>query len=148
MAARRSNSERLVKLFAKDETGHNRPVCTTVAPHQVGRLLETPRQAARFVSLLPFRRLPSLGGQDGSARVEQWSALHTFLTAGHGDVEDHARLLCGLLLGFGLEAFVCIGTKGISAVDSDRVTSVAHAWVLTYGSNGKVVFWESLTAER
>ena len=81
LGARPSNSERLVKLFAKDETGHNRPVCTTVAPHQVGRLLETPRQAARFVSLLPFRRLPSLGGQDGSARVEQWTNLHTFLTA-------------------------------------------------------------------
>lgn len=38
-----------------------------------------------------------------------------------GDVEDHAMLLCSLLLGFGLDSWICIGTTGEGA----------HAWVMT-----------------
>lgn len=56
-----------------------------------------------------------------------------------GDCEDHANLLCSLLLGFGLEAFVCVGTKG---------KGVPHTWVMTLGTDGTVTFWESLTGHR
>lgn len=55
------------------------------------------------------------------------------------DCEDHAVLLCSLLLGFGLQAFVCIGTKGRAEV---------HHWVMTQGHDGLVTFWESLTGQR
>ena len=48
-------------------------------------------------------------------------------------------LLCSLLLGFGMNAFVCIGSKE---------KSVAHAWVVTIGLDGTVLFWESLTGQR
>jgi len=48
-------------------------------------------------------------------------------------------LLCNLLLGFGLNAFVCVGTN----------SEGAHTWVMTVDSNmdstAKVIFWESLT---
>lgn len=56
-----------------------------------------------------------------------------------GDCEDHATLLCSLLLGFGLDAYVCVGTNAKGA---------PHAWVLTRGCDGTVTFWESLTAQR
>ncbi|XP_010637302.1 centrosomal protein of 76 kDa isoform X2 [Fukomys damarensis] len=56
-----------------------------------------------------------------------------------GDCEDHANLLCSLLLGYGLEAFVCVGTKA---------KGVPHAWVMTCGTDGTVTFWESLTGHR
>ncbi|XP_068048913.1 centrosomal protein of 76 kDa isoform X2 [Anomalospiza imberbis] len=56
-----------------------------------------------------------------------------------GDCEDHANLLCSLLLGFGLEAFVCVGTKA---------KGVPHTWVMTCGSDGTITFWESLTGHR
>ncbi|XP_041255221.1 centrosomal protein of 76 kDa isoform X2 [Onychostruthus taczanowskii] len=56
-----------------------------------------------------------------------------------GDCEDHANLLCSLLLGFGLEAFVCVGTKA---------KGVPHTWVVTCGSDGTITFWESLTGHR
>lgn len=36
---------------------------------------------------------------------------HTFLARGAGDVEDHALLLCSLLLGVGLDAYVVAGTS-------------------------------------
>ena len=55
------------------------------------------------------------------------------------DCEDHAVLLCSLLLGFGLNAFVCVGTKAKGA---------AHTWVMTISPEGEVTFWESLTAHR
>ncbi len=55
------------------------------------------------------------------------------------DCEDHAVLLCSLLLGFGLNAFVCVGTKAKGA---------AHSWVMTLAPDGLVTFWESLTGHR
>ena len=48
-------------------------------------------------------------------------------------------LLCSLLLGFGLDAYVCLGTK---------VKGLAHAWVMTRNIDGSVCFWEALTAQR
>ena len=49
-------------------------------------------------------------------------------------------LLCNLLLGFGLDAYVCsVSTKNKSA---------AHSWVLTLGTEGEATFWESLTEHR
>ena len=55
------------------------------------------------------------------------------------DCEDHALLLCSLLLGFGLNAYICIGCKA---------GGVAHTWVMTIAPDNSITFWESLTAER
>ena len=62
-----------------------------------------------------------------------------FCLKGCGDSEDHAVLLCNLLLGFGMDAYVVVGTN----------SEGSHAWVLTRQQSGaskpKVYFWESLT---
>ena len=52
-------------------------------------------------------------------------------------------LLCNLLLGFGMESYVCIGTN----------SEGTHAWVLTRclveaSGKKKVHFWESLTGQK
>ncbi|XP_039593874.1 centrosomal protein of 76 kDa isoform X1 [Polypterus senegalus] len=133
---RPSNNTKLVKIFAQDENGVNRPVCSYVRKLRAGRLLDTPRQAARFVSLLGYERAPVVGG---GGKQEQWCTLLAFLCRNKGDCEDHANLLCSLLLGFGLDAYICVGTKS---------KAVPHTWVMTIGINGTVVFWESLTAHR
>ncbi|KAJ8288504.1 hypothetical protein COCON_G00011630 [Conger conger] len=133
---RPSNQTKLVKIFAQDENGVNRPVCSYVRSLRAGRLLDTPRQAARFVSLLGMERAPVVGG---GAKQEQWCSLLAFLCRNKGDCEDHATLLCSLLLGFGLDAYVCVGTKA---------KATPHAWVMTLGTDGSVTFWESLTAHR
>ncbi|XP_023185960.1 centrosomal protein of 76 kDa isoform X1 [Xiphophorus maculatus] len=133
---RPSHQSKLVKIFAQDENGVNRPVCSYVRVLRAGRLLENPRQAARFVSLLTHERAPVVGG---GGKQEQWCTLMAFLCRGKGDCEDHATLLCSLLLGFGLDAYVCVGTK---------VNSGPHTWVLTRGTDGSITFWESLTAHR
>ena len=103
------------------------------------RSLATPINAFRFVSLIPFDRTHSLGGK----RVERWNTFHTFLAKGSGDVEDHCSLLCSLLLGFGLEAYVVMGTAN----------DEPHTWVLTCVKRSasdfpKIEFWETLTGER
>uniref|UniRef100_A0A3P8SCM4 Centrosomal protein of 76 kDa n=1 Tax=Amphiprion percula TaxID=161767 RepID=A0A3P8SCM4_AMPPE len=133
---RPSHQSKLVKIFAQDENGINRPVCSYVRVLRAGRLLESPRQAARFVSLLAHEKAPVVGG---GGKQEQWCTLMAFLCRGKGDCEDHATLLCSLLLGFGLDAYVCVGTKA---------KGVPHAWVLTRGTDGSITFWESLTAHR
>ncbi|XP_054897838.1 centrosomal protein of 76 kDa isoform X2 [Poeciliopsis prolifica] len=133
---RPSHQSKLVKIFAQDENGVNRPVCSYVRVLRAGRLLENPRQAARFVSLLAHERAPVVGG---GGKQEQWCTLMAFLCRGKGDCEDHAALLCSLLLGFGLDAYVCVGTK---------VSNSPHTWVLTRGTDGSITFWESLTAHR
>jgi len=132
---RSSHSNRLVKIFAQDENATHRLVCSFIRPLRAGRLLDTPRQAARFVSLLGFEKLPTMSGN----RTEMWTSLASFVARKKGDVEDHAVLLCSLLLGFGMNAFVCIGTKA---------KTNAHAWVLTIDVNNTVLFWESLTGQR
>ncbi|XP_005103634.1 centrosomal protein of 76 kDa [Aplysia californica] len=133
---RESHQERLVKMFAQDENGVKRPVSSYVKPFRAGRLLDTPREAARFVSLMHHEKLQTLGGGD---RVEQWTNLHSFLCRNRGDCEDHAILLCCLLLGFGLDAYICVGTK---------VKGSVHAWVMTVSADGLITFWESLNGHR
>jgi centrosomal protein CEP76 len=66
---------------------------------------------------------------------------------GRGDVEDHTLLLTSLLLGFGLDAFMCLGTKLATGADG-RATLTAHTWAASFGADGSIIFWESLTAER
>ncbi|KAK2844111.1 hypothetical protein Q5P01_010770 [Channa striata] len=134
---RPSHKSKMVKIFAQDENGVNRPVCSYVRILRAGRLLESPRQAARFVSLLAHEKAQAVGG--GGGKQEQWCTLMAFLCRGKGDCEDHATLLCSLLLGFGLDAYVCVGTKA---------KGVPHTWVLTRGTDGSITFWESLTAHR
>jgi centrosomal protein CEP76 len=115
-----------------------KPSNSLIDPISVGRAINTPYEAARFVSLIPFERRENPGGE----KVEIWQSAHTFLTLGKGDVEDHAILLCNLLLGFGLDAFVAVGIS----------INGPHLWVLTRSKidNKKysTTFWESLTGQR
>ncbi|CAM4698077.1 unnamed protein product [Leuciscus chuanchicus] len=133
---RPSHQSKLVKIFAQDENGVNRPVCSYIRVLRAGRLLESPRQAARFVSLLAQERAPMVGG---GVRQEQWCSMMAFLCRNKGECEDHATLLCSLLLGFGLDAYVCVGTKA---------KNIPHTWVMTCGTDGSITFWESFTAHR
>ena len=119
------------------------------------RVLSSPQEAARFVSLLPYERA-DMSTEMG--RQETWHSLHTFVSRQRGlmeflpppsliphsvgsvcgrdtsasthtplmnvppfcagGVESHAQLLCSLLLGFGLNAYMCLGTVcGFCGVD-------------------------------
>ena len=98
---RPAHSQRLVKIFAQDESGVNRPVCVFVRPLRPGRLLDSPRHVARFVSLIPFERASSIGSSGRCAEV--WSSLHAMLSQRKGVSEYtfelpeiHSLVLLGL----------------------------------------------------
>ena len=76
---RPEHSHRMVKIFAMDEAGRNRCVCSFVWPLRAGRLLDGPRQAARFVSLVPCERWGNQVGVGGRGSGDVWSSLHTVL---------------------------------------------------------------------
>lgn len=173
-AAHPSFRSRPVKLFGESERGETLPVPAYVTPMAAGRLLESPFAAARFVSLLPYRRDDSIAGGGASASRELWHAPHVTLSLRQGDAQAHALLLCSLLLGFGLEAYVALGTR----LDAATGAEAEYAWVVTRyasaaspaasaasaalgatggrdGSPGetaaasaRVVFWDALTGQR
>ncbi|CAM9319214.1 unnamed protein product, partial [Hapterophycus canaliculatus] len=169
-SASKELSKRSIKIFAEDERGQHRCVCCFLEPYRQGRMLPTPRHAARFVSLLPFQPRHSVGEQQRAQQV--WNSPHAFLAAGRGDTSDHALLLCSLLLGYGLDAFVCCGlahpndeTANIPGAGggggggggggewrrAGRGEETGHMWVCTFSgprANKKAVFWESLTGQR
>ena len=128
------HATRAVKLFAMSEFGTQRPVTAFVRPLRAERLLETPRQAAHFVSLLRHSREPSAG----AVVADVWRSMHATLAVRAGEAEEHALMLCSLLLGFRLDAYVCIGTD----------VRGTHAWVMTRTMDGHVTFWESLTGQQ
>jgi centrosomal protein CEP76 len=128
----------LNKKLIQDENGVNRLVCSYIKPMRTGRLLDSPRQAARFVSLIGYSKISSSFGIN--EKTEQWLHLHTFLVKNGGDSENHSILLCNLLLGFGLDAYVCIGTKS---------KNEPHTWVVTISHDyNEIIFWESLNGNR
>ena len=147
---RSSHSTRLVKIFSNDEFGTRKAVTSFVSPITC-RWLETPRHAARFVSLIDFAPSQRVGdvrygflgvGIDILSKyffnistnlyssLEVWQSLHSFISVGKGDVQDHCLLLCSLLLGFHLDAYVTLGTDS---------SNVAHMWVTTIDARGNII---------
>ena len=65
----------------QDENSTNHPVCSYVKPLRAGRLLDTPRQASRFVSLIGYEKVSTVGGGE---KAEQWTTMHGFLCRNKG----------------------------------------------------------------
>ncbi|XP_013777512.1 centrosomal protein of 76 kDa-like isoform X2 [Limulus polyphemus] len=135
---RPEHSLRLVKIFTQDENAVALPVVCYVKPLRVGRLIESPQEALWFVSLFHQQKCPVVG-KVGITSQEQWNNLFAFLVVQGGGSEDHAVFLCSLLLGFGLNAYVCIGTVG---------KEVPYAWVITFGRTDNITFWDVASATR
>lgn len=139
---------RKIKIIAEDECGRHRFVCGFVSPQVTcPRSVDGPRFAARFVSLIPFKRDVSLSGE----RVTTWHSAFGTAVRLQGDVEDHAVLLCSLLLSWGMDAWVCYGSIYEPTAPGGSTSSFRqHYWVATLDdvSDGRVVFWESLTGQQ
>ncbi|KAG2443237.1 hypothetical protein HYH02_009310 [Chlamydomonas schloesseri] len=132
---------RPIKVLATAEDGSQHPVCSFVRPLQLGRRLASAAEAARLVSLLRRREdlapLPTAGQSE--VATECWCLLHTVLASGSATKEEMAVLLCGLLLGFGLDAWVVVGRLADGA---------GHTWVLSRGPLAAPLFWEPATGVR
>eukprot|EP00916_Digyalum_oweni_P008305 GHVL01013916.1.p1 GENE.GHVL01013916.1~~GHVL01013916.1.p1 ORF type:complete len:1104 (+),score=195.31 GHVL01013916.1:36-3314(+) len=97
--------------------------------------LTDPYQMLHWLKCLTFK---SLKRQRQTGIVEEWSNPSQVLDAGKGTVQDHAVLLCSMLIGVNQDAFVCKGR----ATDEESCRSVDTVWVMTRESDGCVLFWD------
>ncbi|CAH8487477.1 unnamed protein product [Schistosoma bovis] len=136
-------SERLIKIFAADENGRTQFVCNFVNPLSASHILETPYIAARFVSSIPYEPFYGVG----VGIKERWCSGLAFVSSNSGDVADHANLLCSLLLGYGVEAYVALGTSQFN-MNKQQMTTSSHlyAWVVVCSDDyQRITFWDSIT---
>jgi len=82
LSLREDHTQRLVKIFAPDEMGVTRPMCSFVSPLRGGRLLDSPRHAARMVSLVPVGAVGGVGC--GGSSGEVWTRTFATLAARRG----------------------------------------------------------------
>eukprot|EP01036_Dinobryon_divergens_P029379 gene29379-38464_t len=162
--------DRKIKMLALDEFGRHRMVCNFVGAVPPSRSVDNPRFAARFVSLLPFHhRSDLLGGLSN----ENFQSPFVTCMCKQGDVVAHALLLCSLLLGWGLDAWVAYGTifppsSTVTERGGENIVCQPHYWVVTLdslssldtnmssssstSSSGEdsttIIFWESLTGQQ
>ncbi|XP_042863845.1 centrosomal protein of 76 kDa-like isoform X2 [Penaeus japonicus] len=130
-----SHAARPVRIFAIDEMGKNRFVCEYVRQLEAGHALRSPEEAARWVSIIPTKPIHQMPAEGSS----HWYTLPVAVMAQSLNVESKCSLLCSLLLGFGLDAWVCVGTLSSGA---------QHTWVMTRGPFTAITFWESSTGSR
>ncbi|KAI9329408.1 hypothetical protein BDR26DRAFT_1011765 [Obelidium mucronatum] len=131
---RNCHAQRLVKIFAHDEKGIKLPVTNFISPIR-SRYLESPRHAARFVSLLGLEKQQGVG----STKTDVWSHPHTIVTLSKGNLPSLALLLASFLIGFNINAYVALGTTHNSEVS---------AWVITISTSGVVEFLDPPTGKR
>jgi len=120
-----------IKPVATDDNGVLRPVQYFLQKVSCGRILETAQEAAAFVSL--FSLESGTGWSSGSL-----SSLDTILAKRSGSEQELSHLLCSLMLGFGLDAFVVHG----------RTETGMSYWVMSLGQKDDVVFHCPRTGSR
>ena len=143
---RECNINRVICLMAKTEYGQRFPLPSFIRIIKPCRSLPTPREAARYVSLLRERDrnghsigeqgLPSSSNYEVDSESRVWCTNPTIIFRKTGSVDELSTLLCSLFLGFGLNAYVCIGL--------DR-TGKRTTMVLTRPSKKTIVLWNPLT---
>lgn len=131
---------RKVKVFASTTSGRMVPVTHFISPLQ-GDGINSPFEAARFVSLLLSSNSPNnFQGLEGS-EGNQWLSTFVFLSQRQGHPSNHANLLCSLLLGFGLDSYCCIGSNISGEVEMFVISHIN-------GPVSDIVIWIPLVGER
>lgn len=116
-----------VPLVAPGDDGIFRPTCALLQAVAPSAAVPSPDHALRVCSLLRDRAPPVPGFTD------RWVRAEVVLAAGVASPVERAALLCGFLLGFGLDAFVAVG----DAVDGPDY------WCLTRDGEGGVAVWDA-----
>ncbi|KAK7198179.1 CEP76 C2 domain containing protein [Novymonas esmeraldas] len=140
---RPTHKERKVRLFASTSTGRMVPVTHFVSPIQVDFGLDSPQDAARFVSLLRVANDGSSSVGSLSAEAGGWLSPFIFVSQRQGHCCNHATLLCSLLLGFGLDAFCAIGSGHNGEASVFVVSRSADA-----RGAARVTVWNPASGER
>ncbi|CAG9577320.1 conserved hypothetical protein [Leishmania major strain Friedlin] len=140
---RPTHKDRKVRLFASTSTGRMVPLTHFISPIQAECGLDSPQDAARFVSLL---RVTAEGtGSIGALSLEEsnWLSPFIFLSQRQGYHCNHAALLCSLLLGFGIDAYCGLGSCHNGEVGVFVVSRSTDA-----RGSAKITVWNPTSGER
>ncbi|VDK87711.1 unnamed protein product [Dibothriocephalus latus] len=144
---------RMVKMYALDENGRPQFVTRFVHPLPDERCLGTVGRAVRFVACIPCSHWSTVG----AAHQDIWCTGPAFISRNRGSVADHANLLCSILLGFGLAAYVAIGIKAEGpcsyteiGTPQDADKPPYYAWVIVFDNFKKeeVVIFDAVSGGR
>ena len=128
-----------------DEHAVTRVLPELLVPLLPPRAMVRPEQIARMVRCVTWSKdgdePPHYAGSSGNAhRGESWHSVPWLMDVQRGGFEEHALLMASLLLGLGLDAYVCVGR-----LRGTREGQRRHAWVLTREDDGSVTSWELST---
>eukprot|EP00928_Gymnodinium_smaydae_P005861 TRINITY_DN1202_c0_g1_i1.p1 TRINITY_DN1202_c0_g1~~TRINITY_DN1202_c0_g1_i1.p1 ORF type:complete len:1308 (-),score=293.17 TRINITY_DN1202_c0_g1_i1:163-3918(-) len=119
------------------------PLMSFLTPIIIPQEYSTPASLLHWIYCLTFE-VSTKQARRGLIPPEGWKDPDFILSRRRGAVQDHAVLLCSLLLGCKKDAYVCKGTvsakgMGESSLEPDAV--LEHVWVMTR-EDGWVTFWE------
>eukprot|EP01060_Flectonema_neradi_P033526 TRINITY_DN5650_c0_g2_i1.p1 TRINITY_DN5650_c0_g2~~TRINITY_DN5650_c0_g2_i1.p1 ORF type:complete len:652 (+),score=93.64 TRINITY_DN5650_c0_g2_i1:89-2044(+) len=147
-----SFASRNVKVFANIITHLTQmaPVTSTVSVLRPDRILDSPYECARFVSLLTFDydddRIKHPQGvstmNPAKPATDGWLNQFSFISRKKGDVPEHCTLLTSLLLGHGLDAWVVLGTdasgqRHMSVMSRSKSSDESYSVILWNPMNGE-----------
>ncbi|EFO65324.1 Hypothetical protein GLP15_3268 [Giardia lamblia P15] len=142
--------KRFVQLHALRDDGMVVPISTLITPF-TSSYLPTASYCMRFIQLMPTPGRQSTPATVGLSEHNQlvWSRVITTLSVGAGTPFDKAVLLCSMLRGYQIPAFVALGTCALPRPRSDMPgnRSVRSAFVITLCTQ-VIQFWDCLLSDR
>lgn len=125
------------------------PISTLITPF-TSSYLPTASYCMRFIQLMPApgrQSTPATAGLSGNNELV-WSRVITTLSVGAGTPFDKAVLLCSMLRGYQIPAFVALGTCALPGLKSDVSgnRSVRSAFVITLCAQ-VIQFWDCLLSD-
>lgn len=124
------------RMKAVDEKLCFRFLPTFLTPIIPPRQLRDPLVLSRMIQCMTWAEDADI--YKGQSDV--WTSPNFFLDLRKGDAEDHAILMCNVMLGSGMDAYLCVGTTRSGVRD--------YVWVMVREGDGSVSFWETTTAKR
>lgn len=142
--------KRFVQLHALRDDGVVVPIPTLITPF-TSSCLPTASYCMRFIQLMPAPGRQPTPVTISSSENNQlaWSRVVTTLSVGAGTPFDKAVLLCSMLRGYQIPAFVALGTCTLpgSRPDMSGSRSVRTAFVVTLCAQ-VIQFWDCMLSDR
>lgn len=144
--------KRFIQLHALRDDGMIVPIPTLITPF-TSAYLPTASYCMRFIQLMPTPGRQQISASSTASLSEHnqlvWSRVMTTLAVGTGTPFDKAILLCSMLRGYQIPAFVALGSCTLpgskSTISGSR--SVRTAFVVTFCTQ-VIQFWDCLLSDR
>jgi len=127
-------------ICATDQDGCEHFFCEYLTPVIPPSEMDSAIKVARMVRCITWSDDEETFKNEKSKEV--WQAPPFFMEMRKGDMEDHALLMCNLLLGLGLDAYVCVGR-----LEGSKELEKRHVWVMTREEDGSVKMYETSNGE-